>query len=160
MKLKFWKILKVIRKLIIYKVLRKVTFGVRVIILRNNKVLLIKHPYDDFWVLPGGGVKNNETARSAAVREAEEETGYRIGSDVKKLGVYKNFSHSKKDYVSVYVAESKRFESISNQSLLGKIEVQKLQWFELSKLPKTSAATGRRLAEVFKSDYSLDLRDW
>ena len=36
------------------------TYGVRVIVVKNNEVLLVYHRYGDLWVLPGGGMKKGE----------------------------------------------------------------------------------------------------
>lgn len=44
-------------------------------------------PYRGFWAIPGGIVEDDETVESAAVREAEEETGLST-KDLSILGVY------------------------------------------------------------------------
>ena len=60
--------------------------GVRAIILNEeNKMLLVKqhHEGKDIWMVPGGGIEDNESSREAAVREVKEETGLDI--EVEKL---------------------------------------------------------------------------
>lgn len=55
--------------------------GVRVIILdRQKRVLMVRQHHEDrdIWMVPGGGIEQNETASEAAVREVEEETGLNI----------------------------------------------------------------------------------
>lgn len=49
--------------------------AIRVLIIQNNKVLLIKESSDDWWALPGGGIDHGETIESTLVREVEEELG-------------------------------------------------------------------------------------
>ncbi len=44
-------------------------------------------PFRAYWALPGGIVEEDETVEEAALREALEETGLRIGS-LELLGVY------------------------------------------------------------------------
>lgn len=41
------------------------------------KVLMVNHVHagENYWCLPGGGVKNDETPKQAAVRELKEECG-------------------------------------------------------------------------------------
>lgn len=43
------------------------------------KILLVKHSYGrQGWSLPGGGLKKGESIVDGAIREADEESGYRI----------------------------------------------------------------------------------
>jgi 8-oxo-dGTP pyrophosphatase MutT (NUDIX family) len=154
-----WKILKSLHKFIIYKILRQTTRGVRIAIIENSKILLIKHPYDNFWVLPGGGINKNEPSESAARRETLEEVELEITGPMKKLGDYKNFSSGKKDFVTVYVATSHN-QAHSKRSLIDRVEVENKQWFQLDKLPSVSKATARRIKEIQDSNYSTSLKDW
>lgn len=49
--------------------------AIRVLIVQNEKVLLVKEDTDMWWALPGGGVDHGETIKSSLVREVEEELG-------------------------------------------------------------------------------------
>ncbi|MFH1854994.1 MAG: NUDIX domain-containing protein, partial [bacterium] len=53
---------------IYWRIFKPVTFGVRVILVKDNDLVLVKHRYDKFWYLPGGGVKKDETEKDAAKR--------------------------------------------------------------------------------------------
>ncbi|HEY2004116.1 MAG TPA: NUDIX domain-containing protein [Candidatus Saccharimonadia bacterium] len=49
--------------------------AIRVLIVQNGKILLIKEASDNWWALPGGGVDHGETVESTLTREVEEELG-------------------------------------------------------------------------------------
>ena len=52
-----------------------------VLCIQDNQLLVLKYQDssgDTFWGLPGGGVEAGETPLMAALREAEEETGYQV----------------------------------------------------------------------------------
>lgn len=53
---------------------------VALVIIHKGKILLVKHRKEgrEYWLLPGGGLENNETVEMCAVREAMEETGLNI----------------------------------------------------------------------------------
>jgi len=56
---------------------QKPTVGVGAIIIKDDKVLLVKRnkmPYAGLWCIPGGKVKFGETLQKAAEREIYEET--------------------------------------------------------------------------------------
>ncbi len=58
---------------------------VRAIIIKDNKIILIKRvrPNETYWVFPGGGVDSGETKENALAREIKEELGLDI--EVKEL---------------------------------------------------------------------------
>lgn len=156
-----WKIIIWFRKIILYRIIKKTTSGVRIIIINNNQeFLLIKHYYDDFWVLPGGGIKRKEPSDCAAKREILEETGIKIEKDnLKKLGEYANTKKHKKDRVTVFVIKLHQEEQ-RTLKILGKMEIEKIQWFKLEDLPIVSMATQKRIREFLNSEYSNEIRKW
>lgn len=67
-----------------------VSLRVGAIILKDNKVLMVKNEKTDYLYSVGGRIQFGETAQEAVVREAYEETGVKL--DVDRLGfVHENY---------------------------------------------------------------------
>ena len=50
----------------------------RAVIIRDEKILLSYAEGKNEWMIPGGGREEGETPEECCVREAEEETGFRV----------------------------------------------------------------------------------
>jgi ADP-ribose pyrophosphatase YjhB (NUDIX family) len=83
-------------------IFRPVRIGVRVMMIQDNKVWLVRHTYVHGWYMPGGGVKRGETLANAARRETLEETGAQLG-EINLLGIYTNFNEWKTDHAIVFI---------------------------------------------------------
>lgn len=125
------------------------TVGVRALVVKDDKILLVKHTYRDGWYLPGGGVNAKETSEQAVIRETFEEVGGKISKRPKLLGVFYNPYHGWDDYVVLYKVEIDSFEQIFSR------EIAERGWFTISNLPNgTSAATVRRIKEYIDNTYT------
>ena len=60
---------------LLWRITRPITLGVRLMMVKEGKILLVKHSYQPHWYMPGGAVKQGELAQDAAAREAREEVG-------------------------------------------------------------------------------------
>ena len=47
----------------------------RVLVVQDDKILLVKEASDDWWALPGGGIDHGESIELTVAREVEEELG-------------------------------------------------------------------------------------
>lgn len=99
----------------------------RVLIIQDNKVLLVKESSDEWWALPGGGIDHGETIEASLRREIEEELGvpakevlsdfqivhYNIGNvvnGVPRMNLYFKTSVPKESFrQTTHVAECKWF---------------------------------------------------
>ncbi len=151
--------LKWLRKVWIYKICKRQTHGVRIILCNDDKVFLVKHPYDHFWVLPGGGIETYETPEDAARRELIEETPYRATGPLIKLGTYHNTTGGKNDIVHVYVVSSFE-EHTQKRQLVDAMEIQRFEWCSKNSLPQVSVATQARIHELIKNEYTNTQRPW
>jgi len=115
---------------------------VRAVIIENEKVLTIKRtkPEVEYWVIPGGGVKENETNEEALRREAKEELGVEV--EIKNL-LLKIISQKKETFGHeeyFYACEIKSGElgsgvgpEFSNPRYVG---THTIEWLEIKDLDK------------------------
>jgi ADP-ribose pyrophosphatase YjhB (NUDIX family) len=126
---------------IAWGIARPITVGVRCILVREDRLLLVRHTYQRPWYLPGGGVKRGETLEQATRREAAEEVGAQLGA-LELLGVYSNFFEGKSDHVAVFVCTD-----VAGAGKTGG-EIEQFAWFPPEGLPEdVSPGTGRRVRE-------------
>lgn len=126
-----------------WRILHPITLGARVILLRDNDVLLIRHTYRQGWFFPGGGVDKGETLEAAARREAEEEAHATIG-ELTLLGVYGSASEGRTDHIAVFHTRDFELGDFEANN-----EIDAREWFSLDALPDgLGAADRRRLREL------------
>jgi 8-oxo-dGTP pyrophosphatase MutT (NUDIX family) len=135
-------------------VTRPVTLGVRLLLIKDGQVVLVKPSYQDGWYFPGGGVKRNETLEQAARREAKEE----VGADLGKLdlfGIYDLFYESKNDHIVLF--------QCADFTYTGKFdfEIERVQAFPLHALPADLASGHeRRIKEYLEGREELRFGYW
>jgi 8-oxo-dGTP pyrophosphatase MutT (NUDIX family) len=103
--------------------------GVRVMLIQDRQVLLVRQTYLPGWFMPGGGVKRNETLDEAIRREAREE----VGAEMKTLelvGAYTNFQGYKSDHNILFLSTDFTFSGQSDQ------EIAEVRFFPLDALPE------------------------
>src|ERR1700761_7256031 len=123
-----WQRLRTRIHLFLTAVRKRLTVGVRAVLLDGRKVLLVKHTYTPGWQFPGGGVEPGETAEFAAAREALEETGYVCAGRPALLGFYLNrIAGGRRDHVAVYVWREFRVE----RAFVPNMEIADCQWFDV-----------------------------
>jgi 8-oxo-dGTP pyrophosphatase MutT (NUDIX family) len=82
---------------------RPITLGVRVMMIQDGQVLLVRHTYVDGWYMPGGGVQRGETLDAAARREVYEEVGAEL-HDLRLVGAFTNFKELKSDHNILFLS--------------------------------------------------------
>ena len=123
---------------------RPLTLGVRVMMIRDGEVLLVRQSYMHGWFMPGGGVKRGESLEQAARREAREE----VGADLRSLalfGAYSNFTEWKSDHNILFLSHD--FKLVGSHDY----EVAELRFFPLSRLPSGLWPGHRRRLEEYRA---------
>ncbi len=127
---------------------RRMTLGVRGVLIDGDRVFLVRHTYVSGWHFPGGGVEPGETAQTSLGRELVEEAGYRAVGPMKLAGIYLNALASDRDHVLVYTITD--FEQLRAFKPNG--EIAEAGWFSRFELPaETTPGTLRRIGEIFEN---------
>lgn len=143
----FYKIITPIRMTYWY-IFRPKTYGVKVIIENEGKVLMIRNSYGTkLWTFPGGGKKRNETPEEGAKREALEEVGLCLDG-LEYLGSYFNESQYKRDtaYCFYKKVDSDYFKIDDD-------EVEEGRWFAMSDLPQNQSRVIRSIMEMYREHF-------
>lgn len=111
--------------------------AVRALILKNNKVLVVKNLNDNTLYLPGGKIEIYETAELALKRELLEETG--IDIDVKKiklLEVIENISasHGKHKIEIIFHCEINIFDEIQGKKDPSHAGMSEFVWLDKNQI--------------------------
>jgi len=129
-------------KNIVLSLLTKRTVGVRILLINQGNVLLVKHTYQSGWYTIGGAVDPRETPRQAIERELKEEVGATLLSPPKLFSVYYSFNEKHDDYIVFYTADS------CSQVDVYSPEIAEQRWFPLNALPDDiTPATRQRINE-------------
>lgn len=137
-----WMMFPVVR--MYWRIAKPKTYGVKVVIEKSGKILLVRHSYQPhFWSFPGGSKKQNESAIGAAVRELSEELKM-TPSNLLEVGVITSSGEGKQDTITVFSASAVGDPTIDN------VELIEARWFSPSNLPNLGP-TARRIYSCYNS---------
>ena len=122
------------------------TVGARALVIKDQKILLVKHTYMPKWYTIGGGVKLKESPLQGTIRELKEEAGITAQGTLELLGVYYKVHQGHDDYVVVYICKD-----FKEEDYICPHEIVEKRWFPLDKLPEDiSPGCLRRIQEYLK----------
>ena len=130
------------------------------IVKRKNQILLVLRSDVPVWVLPGGGIEENESPEETAKRETFEETGMQI-TDLKEVGLYTPKS-ALSSPIHVFTATPTEFCIPDTPSS----ESRAVRFFSLERLPKNlfflhaTIVTECLLDRTMKVERTLDEISW
>ena len=125
-------------------IFRPIRMGVRVMMIQDGNVWLVRQTYLRGWFMPGGGLKRGETLEEAARREAREETGAELGK-ITLMGAYSNFTEWKTDHNIVFVCEDFKIRGRPDG------EIAEARAFPLNELPEGLWPGHRRRLEEYQA---------
>ncbi len=135
-------------------IFRPIRMGVRVLMIKDQKVWLIRHTYLPGWYMPGGGLKKWETLDEAARREAREETGAELG-EIFLLGTFTSYLQWKTDHAVVFVCKEFKITGTPDG------EIAELKQYSLDELPADTFSPHLHLLEAFrKGNLSPNFGKW
>lgn len=134
-----------------WQLLRPVTPAVRIMLIRDSHVVMVKQTYLPGWHFPGGMVKRGETLAEAAEREATEEVGAILHGSPLLFGVFSNFVEGKSDHIAVFVCEDFELSPSSDRW-----EIAAVRHFPLRALPPdASSGSQRRVTEYLDGQFGI-----
>jgi len=125
---------------------KPLSFGVRILMVRDGKILLVRHVYQDQWFLPGGLIEHGESVEDAVRREASEEVGATLRS-LSLFGVYTNIEFGKTDHVIVFLSRDFSLNGYSDD------EIERCEFFDLNALPDdVSPGSDKQIQRYIRED--------
>lgn len=130
----------------------------RIIIIKENKLLLVNNLRDNFYYLPGGKIEYKETILECIQRELNEETGMNVNVEFKKIVYLSEYINNEKNkhkveiYVWVEIDKYKELEGVLDPSHDG---TDHLTWVDIYNLPDNlyPKEIYKRLADDYKSGF-------
>ena len=121
------------------------TFGARILLIKDDRVLLVKHSYQPGWYTIGGGIEKGESPLVAIKREIKEEVGVTLLNSPVIFSVYYSTFQQRDNYIVLYLSSDFLEEPSSSP------EIAEKKWFSLNDLPAdVTSVTKRRIDEYLR----------
>lgn len=134
---------------------RPVTMSVRIMLVDDGQVLMLRHTYMPYWFFPGGLIDRGETSVEAAKREAFEEVGATCHSEPRLLGVFTNYYEFQSDHIILFVCDD--FSLVPSPD---KWEVEEIRTFPLTNLPQDALPGTQRRVDAYLSGEAQSSGVW
>ncbi|MDA3890072.1 MAG: NUDIX hydrolase [Salinivirgaceae bacterium] len=110
--------------------------GIRAVVIREDKILLVKERMDNKWSLPGGYADTGMTPSEIAISEVKEESGYDV-KPIRILGIIDYNKYQEQPFPFDVYQLFMECEIIGGKAETG-IETSDVQFFSIDKLPELS----------------------
>jgi ADP-ribose pyrophosphatase YjhB (NUDIX family) len=133
---------------------RKIKPRVRLVIIKDNKLLLTHTSDGDFYFYIGGKVEFGETLEQACVREIKEECGEEINFLFKKVLYIRDYIKPDEDEHSVefyILGDIDKVEGIEQKIDPEFVDIHKQVWVDMNNIPENIFP--QKLTEILLKDY-------
>ncbi len=127
--------------------------GIRAVVFRGNKVLLVKERMDNKWCIPGGYADTGMTPSQIAITEVKEESGFDV-MPLRILGLIDYNKHQKRPFPFDLYNLFMECKIIGGEPKAG-LETSDVGFFDMDNLPELS--TRRVTKEQLFKMYELHL---
>jgi 8-oxo-dGTP pyrophosphatase MutT (NUDIX family) len=131
-----------------WKITKPKTNVARILLITDQKILLVQHRKSLTWNLPGGGKKKKEAVEHCAIRELYEETQIHIHDTDYLLGTYESIKGDKQDTVYIYV---KHIPYEIDPRSKSDLELTGAGWYLFDNLPSEATDSTRLRVEEYLS---------
>jgi ADP-ribose pyrophosphatase YjhB (NUDIX family) len=115
--------------------------AVNIAVIHENKILLTKREDFETWIMPSGGVEDDESIAQAAIRETKEETGLDVEL-TKLVGVYSRLGNMSSVHAVLFVAKP-----IGGEIKCQEGETIEVEWFAFDEIPSPLSFGQRKKIE-------------
>lgn len=123
--------------------LQELKVAVDIVVISEQKnasyLLLIKRkyaPFENQWAIPGGFVRDHEELEAAALRELEEETGFKTAKHIQQIQAFGKVDRDpRKRVISIaYLIVTDELSNLNPEKGADN-DTTEAQWFNLNELP-------------------------
>jgi len=124
--------------------------GVRAVVFREDKILMVKERMDDKWCLPGGYADTGMTPSEIVMNEVKEESGYDV-KPIRILGLIDYNKHQSKPFPFDLYQLFMECEITGGEAKIG-IETSDVGFFSIDNLPELSVrrVTKEQIIKMFE----------
>ena len=124
--------------------------GVRAVVFKENKLLLVKEKMDNKWCLPGGYADIGMTPSEIIINEVKEESGFDV-KPTRILGLIDYNKHQERPFPFDIYNLFMECEIIGGKPEVG-IETSDVGFFEINNLPELSErrVTKKQIIQMFE----------
>jgi len=120
----------------------------------RKEIFLIFRTDYPIWVLTGGGIEPGETPEKAAIREATEETSFKV-KVIKSVGHYEFLNKDNSVLRKTFVYEGRVISGTYKPEFKGNIG----KWFSINNLPPDiTSATRRKITDIVTHNNELFIK--